>query len=90
MQSSVTTSLSPGQGVQHSMVLVVNFFCIFEITFINFCFVVALFDLVHNVKAINGLCSRLTTSENLFRNMSDASETAICSNMSDACKTAKL
>ena len=42
------------QGVQLRMVLVVNFFRIFEIIF--FCFVVAIFDLVHDVEAIHGLC----------------------------------
>ena len=40
--------------VQCKMVLVVNFFRIFEI--IIFLFVVAIFDLVHDVEAIYGLC----------------------------------
>ena len=35
------------------MVLVVNFFIFF---FFFFCFVVAIFDRVHNVEAIHGLC----------------------------------
>ena len=41
------------QGVQRRIVLVVNRFHIFE--FILFCFVVAVFDLVHNVEAIHDL-----------------------------------
>ena len=36
------------EGVQHKMVLVVNIF----VFLIIFCFVVVLFDLVHNVEAI--------------------------------------
>ena len=55
----------------------VNFFRIFKILFFHF--VVAIFDLVHDVKAMHGLCKLLTASGNLFLNMSDASETAICS-----------
>ena len=40
-------------GVQHRMISVVNFFCIFEI--IIFYFVVAICDLVHAVEAMYGL-----------------------------------
>ena len=43
------------------------------------CFVVAIFDLMHNVEAIFPPSQLLTTSGNLFRNMSDAHETKICS-----------
>ena len=42
------------QEVQRRMVLVVFFSYIFEI--IIFCLVVAIFDLVHDVDAIHGLC----------------------------------
>ena len=42
------------QGIPHKMVLVVNFLSIFEIIF--FSFVVAKFDLVHDVEATHGLC----------------------------------
>ena len=42
-------------------------------------FVVAIFDLVHDVEAIRGLCKLLTASGNLFLNLSDACKTAICS-----------
>ena len=42
------------QGVQRKMVLVVNFFQIFEIILLYY--VVAIFDLVHNVEAIYDLC----------------------------------
>ena len=42
------------QGVQRRTVLVVNFFCIFKKKF--FLFVVAIFDLVHDVEPIYGLC----------------------------------
>ena len=38
-------------------VLVVNFFCIFEIKL--FCFIVAMSDLVYNVETIHGLCYTL-------------------------------
>ena len=41
-----------------------SFFRIFEINI--FCFVVAIFDLVHNVEAIRGMCDLLTSSGNLF------------------------
>ena len=41
-------------GVQRRMVLVVNFFRIFEI--IIFFLVVAICDLVHDVEAMYGLC----------------------------------
>ena len=46
--------MEPNQGVQRRMFLVVIFICIFEI-FI-FCFVVAIFDLVHDMEAIYGIC----------------------------------
>ena len=42
------------QRVQRRMVLVVIFFVFLKLFF--FCFVVALFDLVHDVEAINDLC----------------------------------
>ena len=46
------------QGVECRMVLVVNFFRIFKI---NFCFVVAISDLVHNVEAkISRCCQQLS------------------------------
>ena len=45
----------PLQGVQHRMVLVVNFFKFLKILFF-FCFVVAMCDLLHDVEAIHGLC----------------------------------
>ena len=64
-------------GVQVMMVLVVIFFRFFEINY--FWFVVALFDLVHDVEAIDSLYLLLTPSGNLFGNMTDASETANCS-----------
>ena len=41
-----------------------SFFRIFE--YFICCFVVAMFDLVHDVEAINGICQLLTVSENLF------------------------
>ena len=44
-----------------------------------FCFVVATFDLVHDVEAIFHLLLLLTAFKNLFLNMNDACETAICS-----------
>ena len=47
--------------------------------FYFFCFVVAIFDLVHIVQAIFLLPDLLTASGNLFSNMSNAHETAICS-----------
>ena len=40
-------------GVQHRMISVDNFFCIFEI--IIFCFVVAICDLVHAVEVMYSL-----------------------------------
>ena len=55
----------------------VNYFVFLKILF--FCFVVAIGDLVHDEEDIHGLCQLLTASENLFWNMSDARETAICS-----------
>ena len=47
----------------------VNFF---EILNIFVCFVVAIFDLVHDVEAIHDLCYLLTASGNPFCNVSDA------------------
>ena len=41
--------------VQRKMVLVVNFFVVFFSNYFFFCFVVAIFDLVHDVEAIHGL-----------------------------------
>ena len=38
------------QGVQRRMDLVVNFFLCLKLKF--FCFIVAMFDLVHDVKAV--------------------------------------
>ena len=55
------------------------FFRILEI--IIFCFVVAICDLVHDVDTLFHLSYVLTASGNLFRNMSDARETANCSFM---------
>ena len=51
---------TPSKGVQRRMVLVVNFFVFFKL-FI-FCFVVAIFYLVHNVMAIFHLPYILTAS----------------------------
>ena len=47
-------AISLTQGVQRRMVSVVNFFLIFEI--IVLCFIVAIFDLVHDVEATIELC----------------------------------
>ena len=44
-----------------------------------FCFVVAICDLVHDVETIFHLFYVHTASGNLFKNMSDARETANCS-----------
>ena len=52
-------------------------FHIFEI--IIFFLVVAICDLVCDVRIIHGLWKLLKVSGNLFLNMSDAHETAICS-----------
>ena len=52
-------------------------FRIFEI--ISFCFVVAICDIVQAVEATYGISYVLTSSGNLFGNMSDARETANCS-----------
>ena len=60
------------------MVLVVNVLVFFEIVFFSG-FVVALFDLVHDVEAIYGLCYLLKASGNFSQNMSEANETANCS-----------
>ena len=46
-----------------------------------FCFVVAIFDLVHAVETIFHLSYVLTASGNLFCNMSHARETENCSFM---------
>ena len=62
------------QGVQGRMVLVVGSFEVLKIQ--SFCFVVAIFHQVHNVEAIFHLPWLLTASGNLFRDMSDARETA--------------
>ena len=51
-----------------------NFFRIFRLLF--FCFVVAICDLVHDVKTIFHIFYLLTAFRNLFFNMSDACETA--------------
>ena len=42
-------------------------------------FVVAIFDIVHDVETMHGLCQLLIASGNLFLNMNDARETANCS-----------
>ena len=55
-----------------------QFVHIFEI-YIIFCFVIAICDLVHDVETIFHLSYALAASGNLFRNMTDASETANCS-----------
>ena len=49
-QNVQNRSRPPQQGVQDRMVLVVNFFRFFENIF--FCFVVAMFNLMHDVEAI--------------------------------------
>ena len=59
------------------MISVDNFFVFLRLLF--YCFVVAIYDLVHDVKTIFHLSYLLTASGNLFRNMSDARETANCS-----------
>ena len=51
-------------GVQRRMISVDNCFCIFEI--INFCFVVAICDLVHGVETIFHISYVLPASGNLF------------------------
>ena len=50
----MATPFARKEGLQHRMSLVVIFFRIFGI--IIFCFVVAIFDLGHDVEAIHGLC----------------------------------
>ena len=60
---------------QHRMVLVVIFFLFFEKQILLCCCNIC--DLVHHVDAIFQP-PNLTASGNLFRNMSDARETAIC------------
>ena len=63
------------QWVQLGMVvLVVNFFRIFESKL--FWFVVAIFDLVHDVEAVFHHPNVLTASGNLYCDMSDARKTA--------------
>ena len=52
------------QGIQRFMVLVVMFFDFFLNDF--FGFVVAIYDLVHDVEAIHGLCKLQTASGNNF------------------------
>ena len=64
-------------GVQRRMISVDTFFRIFEI--IIFYFVVVICDLVHDVETIFHLSYLLTTSGNLFCNISDVRETANCS-----------
>ena len=51
-QLIVLALFDTGQGVQCRIFLVVNFFRIFEIIF---CFVVAIYYLVHDVEAIHNL-----------------------------------
>ena len=68
----------PGSELHHRvrrrMILVDNFFVFLRLLF--FCFVVAICDLVHDLKTILYLSYLLTASGNLFLNMSDAHETA--------------
>ena len=52
------------------MISVVNFF-----SYYHFCFVVAICDLVHAVEAMYCIPKVLTSSVNLFLNMSDTRET---------------
>ena len=52
------------QGVQCSMVLVVNFFVFWKV--LLFCFVVNICDLVHDVEAILSFPELLTVSGNLL------------------------
>ena len=59
------------QGAQRRMVLVVNFFIFLKLLllfffFFFFCFIIGVFDLVHDVEAIFDLPQLLTTSGNLF------------------------
>ena len=64
------------QGVCYLCIFCGQFFHIFEI--IRFCFVVAICDLVHDVETTHaGLYKLLTASGNVFRNVSDARESAI-------------
>ena len=42
-----------------------------------FCFVGSMSDIVHDVEAIHDLCFLLTTSGNLFCNISDAREASL-------------
>ena len=51
-------------GMQHSMISVVNFFVFLRL--LLFCFVVAIYDLVHDVETIFHLSYVLTASGNLF------------------------
>ena len=55
---------SQGVHVQRRMVLVVNIFVFLKLLF--FCFVDAIFDLVHDVEATFPLPQLLTASGNLF------------------------
>ena len=59
------------------MISLVNFFVFLRLLLC--CLVVAICDLVHGVETIFQLSCMLTASGNLFRNMSDARETANCS-----------
>ena len=65
-QLVIIQTLDPREGVPRRQVLVGVFFSYF---LIFFCFVVAIFDLVHYMEAIFRL---LTASGNPFINMSDA------------------
>ena len=65
--NSKLTSKVPGEpvhGVQRKMISVDNFFVFLRLLF--FCFVVAIFDLVHDVETIFHLSYLLTASGNLF------------------------
>ena len=42
-------------------------------------FAVPICDLVHDVEVLYGICYLQSATENLFKNMSDVRETAICS-----------
>ena len=64
MMCVFVTDSGKNHGVQRRMISVDNFFRIFKI--IIFCFVVAICDLVHDVKTIFHLSYVLTASGNLF------------------------
>ena len=63
IQYGYMSDFSMYNGYKRRMVLMVNFF---EFLKLFFCFVVSILDLVHDVKAIHGICKLQTASGNLF------------------------